>query len=315
MNLFELVHSFPTRPADSVPEWMLGYFRRHAISFCDGTTDLDTRVSWMQSRNFTIDLRLPTPTEAAPEKPLAQYSREELNILSEYEGWQADSEWNGQALSWHSANSLQLHNRWPEPAILQRIGNCMIEFAPSGAYVEDWRLQHCGQGPLIGLKLINEQDEQTHEIFHRGGGLIICGQYAGLVLGRPEVMSTLDGANGLRKLVMDSGISLDEILPLFQFETSIAKGGMDLGYTVMESTAPWRIGQPLMSLEGFSLASDQRTVIQQIEVDGAVRIRRFIVDTLEPEFHFATSTSCTEAARDWLQQEAQTLGRYTRIVE
>ena len=315
MNLYELVHAFPTRHTGGVPDWMLGYFRRRTISFCNGTSDLDTRVSWMQSRNFTIDLRLPASTDAGPEKPLARYSREELQILSEYEGWQADSVWDGCALTWHSATSLQLHNRWPEPALLQRIGNCMIEFAPSGAYVEDWRLQCCGRGPLIGLKLIEEQDEQTGEICYRGGGLIICGQYAGLVLGRPETMSTLDCANGLRKLVMDSSISLNDILPLFQFETSIAKGDMEQGYTIMESTAPWRIGQSLFSCEGFSLAPDQRTLIQRIEVEGTIRIRRFIVDTLEPEFHFTTSTSCTQTARDWLQQEAQTLGRYSRIVE
>jgi hypothetical protein len=59
MNLQELITGHALRPAPGLPDWMLGWFKRHSISFADGLTDVDTHVCWLQSRNFTIDLRLP----------------------------------------------------------------------------------------------------------------------------------------------------------------------------------------------------------------------------------------------------------------
>jgi len=46
----------------------------------------------------------------------------------------------------------------------------LIEYAPSGAYVEDWRLQPSGDGPLIGMSLLEERDAKTGQVTHRGGG-------------------------------------------------------------------------------------------------------------------------------------------------
>ncbi len=158
MNLMELAERHARRPATSVPDWMLGYYKRRAISFANGDTDLDTHVCWVQSRNFTIDLRLPLAEDQVPARALADYSAAELQVLANHEGWEALSHWDGERLAWRGDTSLQLHNRWPEPALLSRIGNCMIEFAPSGAYVEDWRLQPSAPGPLIGLRLIEERE-------------------------------------------------------------------------------------------------------------------------------------------------------------
>src|SRR5690606_1751457 len=124
------------------------------ISFADGSSDTDTQVFWLQSRNFSIDLRLPMHAALITQaKPWQDYSAAELAVLANHEGWVAQSIWDGQRLSWHEPTSLQLHNRWPEPALLQRVGNCMMEFADSNAYVEDWRLQPSTPGPLIGLRL------------------------------------------------------------------------------------------------------------------------------------------------------------------
>lgn len=143
MNLFELAARHPMRVEGGVPDWMLGHFRRRTISFADGRSDERTQVHWLQSRTFTIDLRLPEGPPL-PGRAWQDYDAAELRVLANHEGWVADSVWEGGMLSWRGGVSLQLHNRWPEPARLQRIGNCMIEFGTTGAYVEDWRLQAGG---------------------------------------------------------------------------------------------------------------------------------------------------------------------------
>ena len=312
MNLLELVNAFPHRADTSVPDWMLGYFRRRAISFCHGKTDLDTHVSWLQSRNFTIDLRLPPPDDRLPAKPPHTYTREEWQQLADYEGWQADCRWDGRALQWQEGTSLQLHNRWPEPALLHRVGNCMMEFAPGGTYVEDWRLQPNRTGPMIGLRLLDECNPDTDVVYHRGGGLIVCGDYAGLVLGRPETPPSFPFPNALRRLAGDDATRHEELAALFRFETSVATGTIDGGYRIRHSTCPWRVGLPLLSLEDFRFDPDHNTVQHAFDIDGEPRLRTFTIDTLEPVFAFHDSTPCTTAAADWLQQEAPTLDRYAR---
>lgn len=167
MNLFELAARHPMRVEGGVPDWMLGHFRRRTISFADGRSDERTQVHWLQSRTFTIDLRLPEGPPL-PGRAWQDYDATELRVLANHEGWVADSLWEGGMLSWRGGVSLQLHNRWPEPARLQRIGNCMIEFGTTGAYVEDWRLQ-AGRGPLIGLRLLEECDGETGQVLRRGG--------------------------------------------------------------------------------------------------------------------------------------------------
>ena len=134
MTLQELLSRHGQRATHSVPDWMLGFYKRYAISFANGTSDLHTHVCWLQSRNLTIDLRLPLEADQVSAKPLAGYSAAELQVLANYEGWTANAVWDGAALSWRPTDvSLQLHNRWPEPALLKRVGNCMVEFCASAA--------------------------------------------------------------------------------------------------------------------------------------------------------------------------------------
>ncbi|WP_236033039.1 hypothetical protein [Pseudomonas schmalbachii] len=311
MTLAELIARYARRPTSSVPDWMLGFFKRRSISFANGETDVRTHVCWLQSRNFTIDLRLPLADQQVPAKALVEYSKEELRILANYEGWEALSTWDGQALSWHSDTSLQLHNRWPKPALLQRIGNCMIEFAPSGAYVEDWRLQPSAPGPLVGLRLIEERNLADGSIRHRGGGLIVCGEHAALVLGRAEpVIADI----ALRDLAIQAVGDAERLAQLFNFETSVAHGSLEDGYRITLSTRPERLQQQLLPLDGFELLPDGERVRQRLSIDGAPCERLFAIDTLEEHFVFEQATGFTPAARDWFERESQTLGRYTEVV-
>src|SRR6187402_3258740 len=107
MNLQELLTRHAQRPKQSVPDWMLGYFKRYAISFADGTTDL----------------RLPIANQQVTAKKLEDYSADELLTLANYEGWEALCDWQNETLSWRETDSsLQFHNRWTEPGVLKRFG-------------------------------------------------------------------------------------------------------------------------------------------------------------------------------------------------
>lgn len=88
MTLQELINRVTCSPDQGVPDWMLGCFRRRCISFANGESDSDTIVYWLQSRNFTIDLRLPRAADQVSPAPLEDYPAEDLMILASYEaGW------------------------------------------------------------------------------------------------------------------------------------------------------------------------------------------------------------------------------------
>lgn len=312
MNLIELLKLHPHKPDVTVPEWMLGCFRRKSISFANGETDSDTIVYWFQSRNFTIDLRLPRVDDQVPALKLPGYTQDQLIALANYEGWVADSHWNGSRINWLNETSFQVHNRWPEPAELRRIGNCMIEFAPSGAYVEDWRSQLNEVGPLIGLRLVEESSPVTGQRFHRGGGLIVCGEHAALVLGRSEALEPDTGT--LSDLVADAGTDSTRLQQLFNFETSVAQGSIDTNYTVTHSTCPARVGHSLIDLDGFEWLPESHRLRQIVTVEGQLRERIFDIDCLENQVNFSSITETNAEVNTWFERESGTLTRYTKVL-
>lgn len=309
MNLLELAARYPQRAEGGVPDWMLGHFRRRTISFADGRSDERTQVHWLQSRTFTIDLRLPD-APALPVPAWQDYDDAELRQLANHEGWLADSVWENGYLSWHSGVSLQLHNRWPESAQLQRIGNCMIEFGTSGAYVEDWRLQASG-GPLIGLRLLEECDAETGQVLQRGGGLILCGDRLGWVHGRGAELG--ESALQLRERAERAQGDGEALAALFDCETSLAYADQQGSYQVALSTMPARVGQ-MVSLEGFELPGAERVCQHLQRPDGRAVVRTFIIDTLEPDWRAELATPTTGEAQRWFAAESETLSRYLEVL-
>ncbi len=309
MNLLALAADYPTRAKTGVPDWMLGHFRRRTISFADGRSDQRTQVHWLQSRNFTIDLRLPD-TPVLPVRAWQDYTAAELRQLANHEGWLADSVWEEGMLSWRDGVSLQLHNCWPEPARLQRIGNCMIEFGTTGAYVEDWRLQASG-GPLVGLRLVDECDAATGEILQRGGGLIICGDRLGWVQGRGADIGV--SALQLRERAAQAQGDAGTLAELFDFETSLAHADERGRYRVALSTAPPRVGQ-VFSLEGFELLGTGCVRQHLQRPDNRTVVRTFIIDTLEPDWRADLATPSSAQAQTWFAAENETLSRYLEVL-
>lgn len=316
MNLFELTKQVQVNAVDAVPDWMLGAFRRRSISFSDGTTDLDSRVFWLQSRGLTIDLRLPTLTDQQALSAADFSAPVTLQSLAQLEGWYAHSLWQGEQLSWGKGANYQFHNCWPESAELRRVGNCMVEFAPSGAYVEDWRLMNAtGSGPLIGLELESETDLETGVTLARRGALIINGDYAGLVLGRSQT--------GLETEWAARGVVLTEALRkatsiersgLLDFQVSVATGSLQSGYRVEHSLQLSRVGELLLPFSGFSQQRHGR-VTQRLQHFGREVEWCWRIDCLEKEYPYCQETALpSQQARHWRKQESPRLDRYTRRV-
>jgi hypothetical protein len=322
MHLSQLLQAHPRRPVSSVPDWLLGHYKRYSISFANGETDMATHVSWLQSRNFTIDLRLPLATDQPAAKPYQDYSLDELQQLANYEGWTANSHWDGTTMHWHKADAtLQLHERWTEPAILQRVGNCMVEFCPSNAYVEDWRLQPSTAGPLIGLRLLNERELDGGITRYQGGGLIICGEHAAWMKGR-AVPVARPADEKLSTLVSQAVGDASTLRSLLDVETSVAKGALQSGFTITHSTLASRIGMALCPLDGFDKPAvmahpelgEIEILRQTLFIDGVMCERIFTIDTLEAYIEYPQSSKVSPASEQWFKQESAALCRYTRAV-
>jgi hypothetical protein len=318
MDLLELCSLQGTQPpSGGVPPWTLGCFRRRSITFFNGDADDSTLVLWLQSRGLTCDLRLaadhPRPTSR---EALSDMSIAELTRLAEAEGGVSPTRFEptpgtGVELSgtmhWTDWTAFQIHAKWPEPGNLRRVGDCLMEYAPSGAYVEDWRLQASGDGPLIGLTLIEERDSKSGQITHRGGGLVIAGEHAIFVRGRAEPLPTAARIGDLVERATTEPRLLDAI---FGFEASYARRDGSGRYVVTASTSPWREGRPLMALGGFKL--EDGLVLQKAREKERGVERRFQVDTLEPSYEDWLATPATSQAVAWLAAEEETLLRAAR---
>jgi len=273
------------------PAWTLGCFKRRSITFFSGITDDSTQVYWLQTRGLTADLRLPAGRRLAGD-------------AAAIEGGLARARWDGQRMTWFDWTSFQLHDRWPEPGVLRRVGDCLIEHAPSGAYVEDWRFQPSATGLLLGLRLLEERDVDRHEVRHRGGGLVVCGQHAAFVRGRAR---SLPAGGRLADVLRDAGGDPSVLGAAFAFEASYARREPSGGFTVVASTDPRRRGASLLQLDGFEIDPTDGGVVQRVREDGRGLERRFTLDTAVPDFEFRLDTFAAPEAHSWLAGEADAL--------
>jgi hypothetical protein len=320
MHLLELAASQPptssqpgpSRPdapggggALAVPGWALGCFRRRCITFFDGSEDTTTEVLWLQSHGSTADFRR---RGSAPRveslADVERLSEPERVALARVEGGIARTHWDGRHMTWTGWDAFQNHARWPEPGRLERVGHCLVEHAPSGAYVEDWRVEPCGTGPLIGLRLIDERERESGALLHRGGGLVVCGQRAAFVRGRP---APLPEGERLEDLVRGANATPEQLAAVFSCDAAFAEARGDV-FRVTHATLPWREGRVLVCLEGFEHDRERPGhVVQRANEDGRELERRFVIDTLLPAFEVDPATPVTPEGAAWLAREREAL--------
>ncbi|MFG0587150.1 hypothetical protein ACF8D3_03860 [Acinetobacter sp. YQ_14] len=288
MNLEQLLKQLnPTPIADlTLPRYLFGSFRRKSISFYNGLTDENTIVYWFQSKSFSIDLRLPDGNQTA---------------LHERQGWIGSTIWDSQTalLSWEIQQSYQNHIQWPEPAKLYPIGNSILEFAPSNAYVEDWR-QQANKGLFFGLRLFQIQCLKTEQIYPVDGGLVITDQHIAYAQSRfPQIQQQINQYATLAE-VHDLKSEIES------YEVSIALNGSNICW----STQSTQIDQNIL-LDHFELLEDQ-TITQLKMIGDDKYLLYFKLDVYQPDFVFDHISACSDSGQQWLAQEQNHLLKHAQ---
>ena len=270
MTLDELARTAPFALPLAVPDWTLGAFRRRSITWADGTEDDTTAVVWLQSHGLTGDIRIPADRpDVSHRAGLDDCTRDELVGLAMAEGGVAETHFADGLMTWSDWSAFQPYNRWPEPGDLRRIGGCLIEFAPSGAYVEEWRYNAPASTFRVGLRLVGVQRAEAPRR-PRAGGLVIVGDEAIFSLGRRQPLPDRPLADLIRRAPDLRAMTATAFEPV----TSMARR-MPGGWTVELSTNPFLEALPLM-LGDFALGHEPGTLVETLD---SLR-RTWRIDTL-----------------------------------
>lgn len=216
-----------------VPSWLRGCWQRSWIQFADGTRNDTDTVVWLQTAGVMADVRISgdRPSFAGVDG-LADCSPEQLAALArsiastghtrvsaEHESDEGVHTCVAEWFTYGYGANFQPACTFPEPGRLEvdADGRVMIERAPSGAYVEEWRL------------VPGSADELRHELLVDGRELFVAGPVAVLLRDRATPMQPGD----------------EFTLERLDCEFSVAHRDDDGIYRITASTLPWREGVPL----------------------------------------------------------------------
>lgn len=222
----------------TVPEKLIGVWRRKSIVFEDGTLDDTTRVLWVQTASGVADLRIPADRAIRSATSLAACREDELRMLAAQDCFAAKTLFDPSAKPYETALwppaldvlRFQPSITFPEDGWLEwhDAGATMIERAPSGAYEEDWRL--C------------ETPDLAAHLTRRDGGLVeaiyLVGNHVAYVRGEPRP----PGASNLLEL---AGDDVEHLRALLDCEFSYGLREPDGTWRIELSTLPWREGETL----------------------------------------------------------------------
>lgn len=229
----------------TVPTRLLGCWYRRYIRFADGSEDASTRVIWVQTLSGVGDIRVSaTRPDLRTRDGLEDCSTEELLALAEQDCFCGVTLFDSKAkpfptASWPKESYLfrfQPVITFPEPGWMEWLegGTCMIERAPSGAYVEDWRLQPGSQ--RFGAHLVRRDAPSLTCLY-------VAGDHAIFARNRSE---SLPPDKTLLELARESECDEHRLRELLDCEFSYARRARPGGeYEIELSTFPWREGQPL----------------------------------------------------------------------
>lgn len=235
---------------------MTGCWVRAWIEFADGARDDTSVVAWLQLPSLMADVRLPGPTAAGVDparRSLAECTMAELRSIADSESSSgyttctaievgADGVRRATA-EWHTrghGTAFQPVSAFPEPGLLEWSddGTVMMERAPSGAYVEEWRL------------VPGSRSDQTHRRLDARTELFLAGPVAVLVRDREMPVS---GSTRLPELIDavladpllapdDARLRVEQLVDCeFSFARQSAPDSQQ--YVIEASTLPWRLGE------------------------------------------------------------------------
>lgn len=229
----------------TVPTRLLGCWYRRYIRFPDDTEDTSTRVIWVQTLSGVGDIRVPaTRPDLRTRAGLADCSKDELLALAEQDCFCGVTLFDAKArpfptASWPKESYLfrfQPIITFPEPGWMEWLegGTCMIERAPSSAYVEDWRSQPGSQA--FGAHLTQPNAPSLTCLY-------VAGDHAIFARNRYEA---LPADKTLLELAREAKYDQKRLRELLNCEFSYARRARPGGDYVIElSTFPWREGESL----------------------------------------------------------------------
>ena len=225
----------------TVPELMLGCWRRAWIEFANGTIDNTTTVIWLQTDSLMVDVRIPAHRHSLTTRTsLKECTIDDLRALAASDASSGFTECGPVTVNpdgvpsgtatWHTRGhgvNYQPVSAFPEPGLMtwNDDGTVMFERAPSGAYTEEWRLVPGSRDPLTVTSV-------NSDTVYRAGGIA--------VLVRDRVVPIPRQAR-LRELLDEYADDRTMLESLLDCEFSVAQrnGGE---WTVSASTLPWKEG-------------------------------------------------------------------------
>lgn len=229
----------------TVPDRMLGCWRRRYIRFKDGHEDTETAVIWLQTLSGMVDIRIPRRTiNYSDGSSLQDYTLEQLLELATQDCGTAittldESTKPYATASWETDENdayIQTVVNFPEDGWFdwKEDGLCMMEWAPSGAYEEDWRLQENSRAYVAEFR--NTKPEKSKFVY-------VAGDHAVYVRGRELQVSEL---RPLKDIAMDARHNRDHVISLVDSEFSYAQRDEATNEFIIEiSTLPFREKQNL----------------------------------------------------------------------
>lgn len=224
-----------------VPDALLGCWQRAWIEFADGTRDDTSLVVWLQLAADMADVRLPGGNSTLRDRAgFDDCSIDELRSLAASESSsgftrcspvvtgadgvrRATAEWFGGG----DGVAFQPITAFPEPGLLTwQSDDVLIERAPSGAYVEEWRLLPGTRHPLE-----HHTDGDGHHVYRAGDAAVIV---------RDRTVP-LPRIARLDELIAECGDDRDAVTAIVDCEFSFARRHGDR-FVIQASTLPWLEG-------------------------------------------------------------------------
>jgi hypothetical protein len=225
----------------TVPDRMIGCWIRRYIQFSDGTRETATRVIWVQTASGMGDMRIRADRPALRHcVELADCSDSELLVLSEQDCSCArtvldESTTPHPTATWPRGNdgfANQPVQNFPEPGWFawREAGDCMMEWAPSGAYEEEWRLQARSQD--FAMHLVRAGATPTTCLYIAGDYAMMARDCSGKAEQKkplPEIVAARFHSRAAAEMLLDG-------------EFSFARRQNSQSYEIQLSSLPWREG-------------------------------------------------------------------------